>query len=353
MPPKKPTANIEAIDLFCGIGGLTYGLRKAGIRVLAGIDNDVSCQYAYEANNDTQFVLEDIAKCDFRALKKLYSKNAIKVLVGCAPCQPFSAHTYKIKDKEQKDTRWNLIQFFSEAVKVMKPDIVSMENVVGFVDTAVFNEFVNGLKALGYKVNDNIVFCPDYGVPQSRKRLVLLASKLGGEIKLPRKTHQKGGYNTVRNTIGKLPPIAAGDTCPKDPLHRARALSPLNLERIRQSKPNGTWRDWDKSILPKCYTRASGKNYGSVYGRMGWDGLGPTITTYFTTYGCGRFGHPDQDRPLSVREGALLQTFPQEYDFGERTTMHDLNKHIGNAVPPKLGRIIGKSIHNHIQLHHA
>lgn len=136
-----------------------------------------------------------------------------------------------------------------------------------------------------------------------------------------------------------------------DSLHRCPKLSKINLERIRQSRPGGTWHDWDKKLLPNCYKKASGKTYSSVYGRMRWDMPSPTITTQFYAYGTGRYGHPEQNRAISLREGAILQTFPKNYKFvkhKETITYKILGRHIGNAVPPKLGEIIGKSIKKHL-----
>ena len=338
---------VEAIDLFCGVGGLTYGLRRAGIKVLAGLDSDVSCKYAYEKNNKCQFIADDIADYDFQKLKKLYSKQSIKLLVGCAPCQPFSSHTFKAKGK-QKDDRWNLIVYFVEAIKVLEPDIISMENVRGLTKTSVFKEFVIAIKELGYEVDYEIICCSDYGIPQNRRRLVLLGSKLG-KIAVPEKTHTKQSYVTIKEVIGNLPNIKSGETCHDDSMHKSRNLSSINLQRIKQSKPNGTWRDWDKSLLPNCYKKASGQSYSSVYGRMSWDAPSPAITTQFLTYGTGRFGHPEQNRALSIREGAILQTFPKKYDFGSINSATILGRHIGNAVPPKLGIVIGKTIKKHLE----
>lgn len=339
---------IEAIDLFCGIGGLTCGLRQADISVLAGLDSDESCSYSYEKNNNCKFITADISNYDFREMKKMYSKDSIKVLVGCAPCQPFSSHTFKAKNREN-DSRWNLIDYFIKAIKVLKPHVISMENVRGITKTDIFENFVEEIKKMGYKVDSKVLYCPDYGIPQSRSRLVFLGSKLG-EISVPEKTHAKDEYLTVHDIIGSLPKIKSGETDAKDPVHRAKNLSPLNLERMKQSKPKGTWRDWDKRLLPECYKRESGQSYASVYGRMSWDEVSPTITTQFFSYGSGRFGHPNQDRALSIREGALLQTFPDHYDFGKKITMEKIGRHIGNAVPPKLGYVIGKAIMNHIKL---
>lgn len=342
---------IEAIDLFCGIGGLTYGLRKSDVKVLAGIDNDDTCRIPYEANNDSKFINADISEYDFNELKDLYSENSIRVLVGCAPCQPFSSHTFKIKNKEETDTRWNLIDYFVEAIRVLEPHIISMENVRGITKTEIYGNFLTTLDNMGYEVEAEVVFCPDYGIPQSRSRLVLLGSKFG-KIPIPKTTHSKDKYRTVRDVLGKLPALTAGEKDLKDPVHRCKKLSETNLERIQQSKPHGSWKDWDKDLLPNCYLKESGQSYGSVYGRMGWDKVSPTMTTQFTNYGSGRFGHPDQNRALTLREGAMLQTFPKKYDFGNTVSMCRTSRHIGNAVPPRLGFVIGKAIKEHVKIHH-
>lgn len=346
----KKTKKIEAIDLFCGIGGLSYGLRQANIDVLAGLDNDESCSYAYEKNNNCKFISADISKYDFSEMKKMYSKNSIKVLVGCAPCQPFSSHFFKVEDKEN-DARWNLINHFLRGVDELSPDIVSMENVRGLTKTEIFKNFVTKLEKRGYKIDFEVVYCPDYGIPQNRSRLVLLGSKLG-EIKIPEKTHKKESYVTVGKIIKKLPKLKIGEADNKDPLHKTIELSDINLQRIRQSKPKGSWKDWDPKLLPNCYKKESGKTYTAVYGRMSWDDISPTITTQFFNYGSGRFGHPVQDRALSLREGALLQTFPKSYNFGKEITLEKIGRHIGNAVPPKLGLVIGQAIKKHIKTYY-
>lgn len=342
---------IESVDLFCGIGGLTYGLQKSGIKVIAGIDNDETCRYAYEINNRVPFVNADITKYSPNEIKKLYSKNSVKVLVGCAPCQPFSSHSFKNKNKNC-DARWDLLSYFGKIIKDTLPEIVSMENVRGIVKTDIFKLFLDVLKKNNYNVDYKVVYVPDYGAPQNRSRLILLASRLG-EIKIPESTHTKGNYVTVRDIIKKLQPLKVGQTSKNDLLHKAKNLSETNLQRIKQSKPNGTWRDWDKKLLPACYRKESGQTYTSVYGRMGWDGVSPTITTQFFNYGSGRFGHPTQNRALSLREGALLQTFPKNYDFGKIKSMTTIARHIGNSVPPILGEVIGKTIKKHLNEYYA
>lgn len=338
---------IEAIDLFCGIGGLSYGLREAKVKVLAGLDNDMTCEDAYIRNNSAKFISADISDYDFSEMKSLFSKNSIKVLVGCAPCQPFSSHTFKAKNKEN-DLRWNLINHFIRAIDALKPDVISMENVRGITKTNVFKDFILEVEKRGYKIDYEVVYCPDYGIPQNRSRLVLLGSRLG-EIKVPKKTHTKETYLTVGEVIKNLPKIKSGETYSADPIHQSKNLAPINLRRIKQSKPGGTWLDWDKELLPDCYKKDTGQSYTSVYGRMKWSEVSPTITTQFYNYGSGRFGHPEQNRALSIREGALLQTFPLEYDFGDHNSLSRIAKHIGNAVPPKLGFVIGKTIYDHVK----
>jgi DNA (cytosine-5)-methyltransferase 1 len=226
-----------------------------------------------------------------------------------------------------------------------------MENVPEIAKHEVFHDFTRGLEALGYHVFWKAVFCPDYGIPQNRTRLVLLASKLGDIDILP-PTHKPSRYRTVRDAIGKLENIKAGQVSKIDPLHRSSVLEPINLERIKNSRPGGSWRDWDKDLRAKCHRRKTGKTYSAVYARMRWDKPSPTITTQFNSFGTGRFGHPTQNRAISLREGALLQTFPKKYKFLEPKSQFFIKKigaHIGNAVPVRLGVIIGRSIKTHLE----
>ena len=284
----------------------------------------------------------------------MYPKDTdIRVLIGCAPCQPFSSYSHKYQNNENTLKKKDLLDYFGKQIELVKPDIVSMENVPQMQSREVFHRFQDILEKNGYKVTYKVVYAPDYGVPQKRKRLLLLASKFG-DISLLGPEFSPDNYPTLRDTIGNLPEIRAGETYVQDPLHRSRNLSALNLKRIRQSKPGGTWRDWDKDLLLEAYKKESGKSFGSVYGRLEWDKPANTITTQFPGIGNGRFGHPEQDRALSLREGALLQTFPLNYEFvdpkqGRNYPISQVALQIGNAVPPKLGEIIGKSIINHLE----
>ncbi len=341
---------IKVVDLFCGIGGLTCGLKKAGLNVVAGFDSDETCKYAYEYNNKSKFITSDISEIDSSEISKFYNETDIKVLVGCAPCQTFSRQTNKYKDRT-KDKKWNLLKFYARHIENIKPDIVSMENVPELIKFDVFQYFLNVLIKNKYNISYQIVDCSKYGLPQKRRRLVLLASKLG-EIGLLPPSYFNCKNNTVADVLKKLPPLENGEQDKEDPLHRCAQLTDINLARIKQSKPGGTWRDWDKNLLPNCYKKISGKSYSAVYGRMRWNAPSPTMTTQFYIYGTGRFGHPEQNRALSLREGALLQTFPRDYKFikDKEYSLKVIGRHIGNAVPVDLGKIIGESIKKHIRM---
>lgn len=334
------------VDLFCGIGGLTHGLQLAGLNVVAGIDNEESCRYAYEENNHARFILKDVTKVHRKEIMQLFPENHTRILVGCAPCQPFSKYTKRYRKDGPQDDKWRLLYEFSRLSEIVDPEIVAMENVPELAQEQVFLDFVETLKSNDYHVFSSVVYCPEYGVPQHRRRLVLLASKLG-EIKLIEPTHTKENYITVRQAIGNLNAIADGECDPNDKMHTSCKLSPINRQRIQQSIPGGTWRDWDENLQLDCHKKGTGRSYPSVYGRMNWDEPSPTITTQFYGIGNGRFGHPEQDRALSMREGAILQSFPQNYAFLENNEMPNKRKlgvQIGNAVPVELGRAIGLSI---------
>ena len=345
---------INAVDLFCGIGGLTYGIQQAGINVVAGYDIDEKSKFAYEYNNDAKFIFKDVREIEDNEILGLYPPDTdIKVLIGCAPCQPFSTYSHKYRNNENTIQKMDLLDYFGKQVKLVKPDIVSMENVPQLAKETVFKNFLVLLETEGYKVNWKIAFAPAYGIPQNRKRLLLLASKFG-EISFIEELGTRD-YPTVRQAIEDLPKLNAGETDPLDLLHTARNLSDINLTRIRSSKPGGTWRDWDDSLLPECFKKESGATYGSVYGRLEWDKPSSTITTQFPGYGNGRFGHPEQDRALSLREGAILQSFPRTYQFindVDSFSTQRIAMQIGNAVPPKLGEVIGVSIKKHLEVYY-
>lgn len=342
--------NAEVIDIFCGVGGLTHGLQRAGLNVILGIDNEPNCKFAYEENNNSTFLCEDVTNISYKDLSLYFSENSIKILVGCAPCQPFSNYSNKYRKDGHKDDKWRLLSYFENFIVKIQPDIVSLENVPSLKNEAIFKKFISTLEKYDYFVNWQIVNCLNYGIPQTRKRLVLIASKFG-EILLKEKTHTPDCYVTVRNAIEHLPRLKDGEISKNDILHQACKLSPLNKKRIIQSKPGGTWRDWEDDIKLKCHLKSTGKSFPSVYGRMEWDKPAPTITTQFFGYGNGRFGHPEQNRALSLREGAILQSFPENYKFLDSNTIiskRQIATQIGNAVPVALAKIIGESILQHL-----
>lgn len=340
------TPRIVGVDLFCGVGGLTHGLIRGGIQVAAGIDIDPSCQYPFEANNSAVFMERDVAKLKADEISRYYDGADLTLLAGCAPCQPFSTYSRSGRNSEY-DSQWPLVMAFGRLAKRIKPDLITMENVPQLANHPVFEQFLNSL--VGYKKWWSVVECTSIGVPQTRKRLVLLASRLGGEgLEL---TTTDSPNRSVRETIFSLAPLKAGQSHPSDPLHMAPSLSPLNLQRIKASRPGGTWRDWPAELQATCHKKPTGATYPSVYGRMEWDRPAPTITTQCFGYGNGRFGHPEQDRAISLREAAMLQTFPESYAFvpvGEPVRFSKMGRLIGNAVPVRLGEVIAHSLVKHV-----
>lgn len=346
FPASRPS--ITAVDLFCGVGGLTYGLIRGGIEVKAGYDIDPACKYPFEENNSIVFVEQDVDGLSTADLTPFLEGGEFTLLAGCAPCQPFSTYSRSGRSKK-RELDWKLVLKFGRLVEETRPDLITMENVPQLTDHGVFEHFLASLK--GYHVRWSIVECSLLGVPQSRRRLVLLASRLGGAgLRIPQASC---GIRTVRDTISGLPPIIAGEQHPDDPLHAASSLSPINLQRIRVSRPGGTWREWDPSLQAACHRRETGATYPSVYGRMEWDRIAPTITTQCFGYGNGRFGHPEQDRAISLREAAMLQTFPRTYRFvhaNDSIRFNKLGRLIGNAVPVRLGEVIAEVLIRHVQM---
>jgi DNA (cytosine-5)-methyltransferase 1 len=347
--------SIKAVDLFCGAGGLTHGLLNSGIEVVAGYDIAESCRFAYEHNNNAKFINQSVPDLTAADIHSHLTGGEYTLLAGCAPCQPFSAYTRTNRSKSSTtDERRDLLSSFGRLISEVKPDFVTMENVPGIITQPVFKKFILLLQKHKYYIDFQVVYCPDYGMAQTRKRLVLVASILG-KINLTPPTHTPSEYKLVADIIKDLPPITAGETHPNDPLHRASTLSPLNMRRIKSSVQGGSWWDWPEELRAACHIKESGKTFPGVYGRMSWDKPSPTITTQCNGFGNGRFGHPEQDRAISLREAAMLQSFPLEYQFSEPDTQQPISalaKMIGNAVPVRLGEIVGKTILAHIESIH-
>lgn len=355
LPPPPRTDEIASVvDLFCGAGGLSHGFVMEGVPVACGIDIDDECRFPFERNNLAPFVRCDVAKIRGSDLRSVFAPGKYRILVGCAPCQPFSLYTQGRASRGIEDPKWSLLREFSRLIEETEPDVVSMENVQRlrkFRNGKVLASFIRSLEKAGYFVTEQDVYCPDYGIAQKRTRLVLLASRYC-PIDLEPPTHDEESYRTVREAIGHLRSLRAGEADPSDRLHASAGLSEMNLRRVLASKPGGTWRDWPEELRLACHKRESGKNYGAVYGRMTWDEPSPTITTQFHGVGNGRFGHPVQNRAISLREGAILQSFPADYAFvpdGIEPNFKALGRLIGNAVPVELGRVIARSVMTHLE----
>ncbi|GAA2375800.1 DNA cytosine methyltransferase [Gordonia cholesterolivorans] len=340
---------VSVIDLFSGAGGLSLGLRQAGMEIAAGIDIEESCRYAYESNIEAPFLAADVRDVTGDMLNRTWAPGHIRLLAGCAPCQPFSA--YRRGADTSSEASWPLLDEFARLVSESRPELVTMENVPRIGSSAVFGRFVASLESLGYHVTWETCYGPLFGLPQHRRRLVLLASLLG-PIDNPAPTNPDPAEVSVRAAISGLPRVEAGASDPSDPMHKARGLSPVNLKRIRASTPGGTWEDWPEELRAPCHRKSSGATFRNVYARMTWDDPSPTITTLAHNFGTGRFGHPEQDRAITLREAAVLQGFPTSYVFvapGQPIYMTTVGRMIGNAVPPPIARAAGEHLLAHVR----
>ncbi len=325
--------------------------------IVFGLDCDPDSQRTFQRNFPAaHFEFADIREVSARYIRSLVTAQRPSPILfcGCAPCQPFTKQN-TIRPARKKDARVPLLSHFARLVMSCKPDIVFVENVPGLQNlsrrTQPFGGFLQSLESAGYHVAYEPVSLMKYGVPQSRCRLVLLASR-HGPIELPQKMNGPGTqnrhYETVRKWIEDLPPIAAGQEDVSVPNHRAAGLSDLNLKRIRSTPEGGGHGDWPKRLRLDCHKSTRG--YSDVYGRMSWDRPASGLTTRCISYSNGRFGHPEQDRAISVREAACLQTFPRNFVFdGSLTSMA---RQIGNAVPVQLAKVIGEHMLCHLENTH-
>ena len=297
----------------------------------------------------------DICQVDRDEIRRRVERQRPNLVLfsGCAPCQPFTRQVTK-RPKPEDDKRVPLLKHFAALVECCRPDLVFVENVPGLQkldgDSPIFNDFLRRLKEAEYDVDHRPVRLSNYGIPQSRCRLILVASLYKG-IKLPEETHGQGKsneqYSTVQDWIKDLPPIQAGEEYKGKELlnHRAAKLSERNLERIQATPEGGGNRDWPEHLKLQCHKGFSG--YSDVYGRMWWDKPASGLTTRCTSYSNGRFGHPEQDRAISIREAACLQTFPEDFVF--KGSMVSMARQIGNAVPVRLAKLVGEKFIQHLQ----
>ena len=337
---------MKAYDFFCGAGGLTRGLLDAGIEVVTGFDHDERCRATYEYNNPgVRFVQLDIREIRPQALDLKYQPGRYNgiLFAGCAPCQPFSSQ--RKGNGHCRDA--TLLGEFGRLVEAVLPEYVLIENVPGIAKVrgfSTFRRFLKMLKVYDYEYDWRFLNAKSYGIPQNRRRLVLLARRYQ-QTSLPEAKYGKHlrPFRTVRQAISHFPAITAGERNPHIPNHVAASITELNLQRLRMTPHDGgDWRDWPKHLLLKCH-QGDYKGHTDVYGRMRWDYPAPALTSRCHSISNGRYGHPNQDRAISLREAAALQSFSDGYKFIEESNRH-IAMQIGNAVPVRLGKQIGTHI---------
>ena len=352
---------LTAIDVFAGAGGLTVGLKRADFRVVAAVELEPHSFATYKANHpEVRCLKQDIATVSGADLLQLAGTNRIDLLAGCPPCQGFTSLTAKYKDKE--DPRNKLVLEMARLAEEIQPHAIMMENVPGLTQKgkALYGRLLSQLEALGYRLAEGVLQVADYGVPQFRRRFVLLGGR-GFDIGLPDATHSgppKGDlapWRTVRDTIEVMPePVTlrkakAKGNIERSDWHVVRELSQQNIERLKAAKAGRAWTHIPENLRPGCH-RDGYIGFTNVYGRMEWDSPSPTITGGCTTFSKGRFGHPVADRTISVREAALLQTFPSDYRL-DTPYMEYVCNMIGNALPCDFAAALSRQCNERLMKH--
>ncbi len=341
---------LKAVDFFCGGGGMSCGMQMAGIDVLAGIDYEKACKETYEANiGENKFIHADVFNLKAQELEKqlnLQKNDDNLILIGCSPCQFWSIiNTDKSKSTKSK----SLLMEFERFVKYFKPGYVVVENVPGVLrkkKESGLEKFIEWLEGKGYKVHFEVHNTNDYGVPQNRKRFTLVANRISGEKVFPKKG--EGEKLVVRDVIGthnKFAKIKAGTKDKTEFLHSVPNISDITLRRLKKVKKDGGNRMGfanDPELQLKCFIGRD-SSFKDTFGRLWWDRPSPTITTKFFSVSNGRFVHPEENRALSLREGAVLQSFPIDYKF-YGSSHSAIARQIGNAVPPEYAKRIGQAI---------
>ncbi len=350
---------LTAIDAFAGAGGLTVGLKRAGFGVVAAVEIEPHSFATYKANHpEVKCLKQDIATVSGGDLLELAGVERVDLLAGCPPCQGFSSLTAKHRDRE--DPRNKLVLEMVRLTKEVRPRAIMMENVPGFAQKggALYRQLRARLQELDYRLTDGVLQVADYGVPQFRRRFVLLGGR-GFEIALPEATHGssstagRAAWRTVRDAIGEMPePVTmalarARGRVERTDWHIVRKLRRDNRERIKVARQGETWLHIPEHLRPACH-RDGYVGFTNVYGRMEWDRPSPTITGGCTTLSKGRFGHPEAERTISVREAALLQTFPFHYRF-DTPYMEYVCNMIGNALPCDFAEVLSHRCYEQLE----
>ncbi len=349
----------SAIEIFSGGGGLAVGLKEAGFNTLAAVEVEPHAVATFEANHPSVQVFSQDVRTITGLMLSPFTKGEIDVLAACPPCQGFSSLTAKW---HREDKRNKLVNEVGRLAEELRPRAIMMENVPGLATRgqSLLDGLLDQLKKLGYNPTCSILQVADYGVPQCRRRLVMLAG-LGFSIPMPNVTHSITGENnkkkwrTVRDTIsGMEKPITFSEAkkmggAQAFDWHVVRTLSPVNIQRLKKSHEGGTWEDLPENLRAPCH-RNGYKGFLNVYGRMNWDKPSGTITAGCTTLSKGRFGHPDENRTISLREAALLQTFPSDYRF-ETTIFERACEIVGNALPCKFAEVIARQVKQSLIAH--
>lgn len=340
---------IKAIDFFCSGGGMSYGMQSAGVDILAGIDFDKDCKETYLSNiKNAKYICEDVSKLDEEKLEKelgIKKNDKNLIMIGCSPCQYWTIiRTNKEKSKQSK----NLLHEFYRFVEYYKPGFVVVENVPGILNKmkeSGLDKFIENLENLGYIVEYKIVNMNDYGVAESRRRFSLVANRVTKNKIFPKEVKIKKVLKDVLGIKNGFKKIKAGHKDDTNTLHTCAGLSDVNLKRLKMTAKNGGSRSsWAKTDLQiEAYKKANNVSFNDTYGRMSWDKPAPTITTKFFSISNGRFAHPEEDRAISLREGATIQSFPKNYTFISGS-ISGVARMIGNAVPPLYAKKIGEAI---------
>lgn len=334
-----------AIDLFSGVGGLTSGMHRAGFKTEMAFELDELASKAYNLNHKkTKVITKDIRNVDIEEVKQQIKEQTIHLLAGCPPCQGFSSIRRLNKSKPVKDDRNGLINEYVRFIEELMPYTFMMENVPGLALDSSFQKARKILKKLGYQVDHQVVNVKDYGVPQNRKRLVMVGSRLG-PLKVAQPINKK---ITVRETIGNLPLPEETD----DQLHKIFPVHTPKIYQLIQDIPHngGSRKDLGKDRQLKCHQKEN-VGFNDVYGRLRWDDYSTTITGGCLNPSKGRFLHPEQNRCISAREAALLQSFPKKYKFPVDAPRSSIALMIGNALPPRFSYYQSKNIKQHILEH--